>query len=175
LLTWVHEAAHSLLVLILGGSITEFQWLPSASGLGHIRFTFPKSMDYSPNAISLAPHVLSVLFMTTALCVSFYRPVRSDRAASWIFFWLYFLPAADIGFALLVWTLGGDNDIAKAFGPRSTASTALAIIYAMAVSTVGYVVQRRLYDKLRLGPLPYFALVLTGLLLMGGVLGLLTT
>jgi len=172
LLTWLHEAAHASLVTIQGGSITEFQWLPSSSGLGHVRFTFPDSTEYSGLAISLAPHVLSILFVIGAILLSCSCTVRSDRASSYIYFWLYFIPVADIGFALLVWTVGGQNDMAKAFGPPAPLSVALVVIYGLTVCTLGYVLQRRLYDRLRLGIVPYSALVLTGLLMMVGILGL---
>jgi hypothetical protein len=89
-----------------------------------------------------------------------------------VYFWLYFIPVTDIGFALLAWTLGVDNDVAKAFGAPTTLSAVWVLACTFMVCTVGYVVQARLYDRLKLGWMPYSALVLTALLLMGGVLGL---
>jgi hypothetical protein len=172
LLTVMHESAHALAVVLQGGSITEFRWLPSASDWGHVSFTFPSTIRYSPMVVSLAPHVLSLLLVIAAFLLAWFRPVPSDRAASYIYFWLYFIPAADFGFALLVWMLGGDNDVAKAFGPPSTLSAGSVLMYAAVVCTLGYVLQSRLYDRLRLGLVPYGALVLTALLLIGGVLGM---
>jgi hypothetical protein len=169
-LTLLHESAHALAVMLQGGSITELQWLPSAKDWGHVSFTFPAGTQHSSMFISLAPYILSLLFVTIALLLSWFRPIRSDRVASYAFFWLYFIPVADIGFALLIWTLGGDNDAAKAFGSRSYLSAVSALGYASVVCVLGYVVQARLYDRLRLGLVPYAALVLTAFVLMVTVL-----
>ena len=173
-ITLIHESAHALMVVSQGGSVSEFQWLPSSEGWGHIRFTFPRATTYSSVVISLAPHILSVLLVLGTALLAWRRPGLKDRAATFIYFWLFFVPLADVGFALLVWTVGGDNDVAKAFGPPGAWSVVSVVAYALAAYLLGYAVQARLYDRLKLGWLPYSVLVMTALVLMGGFLAALS-
>src|SRR5437899_1283479 len=106
-LTLLHESAHALAVILQGGSVTEFQWIPSAQSWGHMAFTFPRAIQYSSSFVSLAPHFLSLAMVLAATFVTLNKPKRSDRTAAAIYFWLFFVPAADIGLALLIWLLGG--------------------------------------------------------------------
>jgi hypothetical protein len=169
LITLLHESAHALAVLWQGGSVIEFQWLPSARDWGHIRFVFPDSVKYSPAAISLAPYSLSLAWMVMGVGLAWRRRIQTDRAAAYVYFWLYFIPVVDIGFTFLVWTAGGHNDFTSAFGRPAWWSYALVAVWGLAMGVLGYVVQTRLYQRLRLGWLPYGVLVATTFLLMVGL------
>ena len=168
--TLVHESAHALAVVLQGGTVTHFQWLPSETGWGHIRFTFPETATYSSGAVSLAPHILSLLLVFSAFLFAWRRRVLSDWSASFVYFWLFFAPISELGFEQLAWLLGGTNDVAKAFGPPNALSVAIVVVFGLAAYLLGYFLQARLYDKLTLEWATYSALAATTLLVMGGIL-----
>ena len=42
--TFLHEAAHAVVAIALGGTITEFAFLPGPHNLGHVRWQPPRTL-----------------------------------------------------------------------------------------------------------------------------------
>jgi len=63
--TFLHESLHALAVVVQGGKLVEFVWVPSQKEWGHIRYEFPENQAYSELVILVAPYLLplSLLFI----------------------------------------------------------------------------------------------------------------
>jgi hypothetical protein len=94
--TFLHEAAHAAAALALGGTVTEFAFLPSGNNLGHVRWLPPAGAPgWLAGLVSVAPYAMwSLLASGTALLAA--RRVRLNRwLAAAIFFWGYVVPLGD--------------------------------------------------------------------------------
>ncbi|MFO1501308.1 MAG: hypothetical protein U1G07_23455 [Verrucomicrobiota bacterium] len=129
LVTLLHEAAHAVAVLLQGGTVNEFVWLPQAGSWGHVLYT-PKPGERGFQAmVALAPTMLW-LAMSIGACLLCLRAHEfSYPAASFIFFWLYVIPLADIAHAAFPFLAGKANDYA-ALGTPGAASAAVITVVA---------------------------------------------
>jgi hypothetical protein len=110
--TLAHEASHALAVLLQGGDVTEFVWLPSGQKWGHVRYVFPQDVPYSAFLISVAPYIMSVLLCATACAIGFVRRSLKPWVASTVFIWLFLVPLGDLAYAVLPYVvLGSNNDL----------------------------------------------------------------
>ena len=145
--TFLHEAAHAVVAIALGGRITEFAFLPGPHNLGHVRWEPPPhAPPWLGDLVSVAPYVMwSVLAAATALFA--WRRVRVNRwLAAAIFFWCYFVPLGDIAWNLY----GGQGDLAVG-GLDGLALQAVGTTALLAGFALGYSVQRRLFGDRAVG------------------------
>lgn len=157
--TIVHESAHAIAVLLQGGRLTRFVWLPSAGRWGFVSYEFPIGVPYSRLAILLAPYGLWLLLALGTAAAAFYGSVTSFRKASLLYFWLFFVPLADIANTAFPYLAGTTNDFRFIFGEPSVLLVGGLIGLATALAVVaGYIVQRRLYLEDSLSAPSYFAL-----------------
>ena len=56
LVTATHEAAHAVAVVLQGGTVREFRWLPTWSNWGSVSYQFPAGVEHSGVIVSLAPY-----------------------------------------------------------------------------------------------------------------------
>ena len=132
LITLLHEGAHAAAVLMQGGEVTEFVWLPEAERWGHICFRFAHK-DFSAAAISMAPYGMWVTVSLTAGLLSLLRRRWPFAAASWIFVWLYAAPLGDAAYAAFGWVNGSRNDFYHAYGQaRAVHVVAIAAVVLLA-------------------------------------------
>lgn len=152
LVTVLHESAHAFAAWAQGGRLLEFAWLPWASHghWGYVEYDFPMGAVYSSFAISIAPYVLWSSLAGLAYISSWLWPNRSFACASTLYFWLYFVPLADIANTALPYALGRDNDFRQAFGRPSLPGLLALVLSALLAVWIGFGVQRRLYGRLGL-------------------------
>jgi hypothetical protein len=156
--TTLHELAHALAVIVEGGTVTEFVWLPSAGEWGHVAYVFPDGAAYSQVFIAAAPYMLWVtVALLTGLFACRSRGL-SFGGASILFAWFFVIPLGDIANAAFPYLKGERNDLWFTFGPPSiVTASVIALAAAMAIAA-GYPVQARLYRENRLRPASYLAL-----------------
>jgi hypothetical protein len=141
--TFLHEAAHAVVALALGGKITEFAFLPGPHNLGHVRWQPPPHAPaWMGDAVSLAPYVLWSLLAATTIVLA-WRRVRLNRwLAAAIFFWCYFVPLGDIAWNLY----GGQGDLAVG-GIDGLVMQAIGTTALLAAFVCGHLVQQRLFAE----------------------------
>ncbi len=166
LFTLFHEAAHAAAVVLQGGRIVEFVWLPTGGLWGHIRYHFSDE-NYSATTIAAAPYVMWLAASTFAAVLSLSRRKFPFVLASFIFVWLYVAPAADIANTAFPYVLGSRNDFFSVFGKPSPALTATLVVCCMVYVAAGFFVQRRLYRQDALSGRAYLALVASMFVLLG--------
>jgi len=146
--TFLHEAAHAAVALALGGTVTEFAFLPGPQALGHVRWQPPTGAPaWMGDAVGVAPYVMWSLVAAATIALARLR-VRLNRwVAAAIFFWCYFVPLGDIAWNLY----GGRGDLAvggiDGLIVQVIGSVALLVAFAL-----GYDVQRRLFRERAVGP-----------------------
>jgi hypothetical protein len=141
--TFLHEAAHAVVAIALGGKIIEFAFLPGAHNLGHVRWEPPPhALPWMSDAVSVAPYVMwSVLAAATVALA--WRRVRLNRwVASAIFFWCYFVPLGDIAWNLF----GGQGDLAVG-GIDGLVVQAVGTAALIAAFALGHLVQQWLFGE----------------------------
>jgi hypothetical protein len=89
--------------------------------------------------------------------------------ASFVYFWLFVIPLADVAHAAFPFLAGKDNDYASAFGEPGLASAMIIGTAAIAAWIGGYFVQQRLYGADALSRVAYGLLSMTALLAILGV------
>ncbi len=166
LYTLFHEAAHAAAVVLQGGRVVEFVWLPTGGLWGHIRYHFGDD-NYSAVAIAAAPYVMWLAVSTFAAVLSLSRRKFPFVLASFIFFWLYVAPAADIANTAFPYVWGSRNDFFSVFGGPSPSATAILAACCLAYVAAGFVVQRRLYRQDALSGRAYLALAALTFVLLG--------
>jgi hypothetical protein len=166
--TILHEAAHALAVIVQGGNVTEFTFMPGGGQWGHIRYDFP-DQNYSAFAISMAPYVMWTCVSLVAVMLSGWRRRYPFWLGAFVFVWLYAAPLADIANTAIPYLAGKNNDFASAFGAPTVAAGAAVGAFGGVAVLVGYWVQRRLYGDYALSGVAYLILG-GGCLLMFGVL-----
>ncbi len=140
-----HEAAHAGAVLIQGGRIVEFSWLPNLGEWGHVRYTFPPGVAFSSQAIGLAPYCLWLSVAATAAGFARVPKPMPQFLAATVFVWLFVAPLADIANTAFPYLLGAANDFRKAFGAPSALAWMLVAAGSVLAAVVGFAVQRHLY------------------------------
>ena len=53
--TILHEAAHALAIMLQGGQVTKFVWIPSPGRLGYVEYNIPDD-PFSEFTIAIAPY-----------------------------------------------------------------------------------------------------------------------
>jgi hypothetical protein len=157
--TFLHEAAHAVVAIVLGGRVVEFAFLPGPNNLGHVRWEPPPhAPPWIGELVSIAPYVMwSVLAAATAVFA--WLGVRVSRwLAAAIFFWCYFVPLGDIAWNLY----GGKGDLALG-GFEGLILQVVGTTGFLVAFVVGYFVQRRLLRE--------HAVNVRGYLAGAGVLG----
>lgn len=165
--TFLHEAAHAVVVIWEGGTVTNFVILPSEGYWGYVEMVFPEDHVYSDFAISIAPYVMWLALSIVALILGKIRN-WNFTIASLIFVWLFVIPLADIANALLPWMFFNKaNDLYYAFGSSELILLLPLTIAAIGVIySIGYRLQKTLYRERSLLFLPYTMLFVVS---MGGV------
>ncbi len=164
LVTLVHEAAHAGAVLLQGGLVLEFAWLPDGMRWGHVSYDLPSSSIYSLAFLDLAPYLVWLTLALTAVLLSLRRKTYPFWTASSIFFWLYIVPLGDIGNTAFPYLRGSFNDFTSVFqSPTPLAWSVIAAGVAVAVG-LGFGVQRRLYGEAALSRRSCLVLVVITLL-----------
>ena len=67
--TFVHESLHALAVIVQGGKMVEFVWVPSPKEWGHVRYEFPEGQVYSELVILLAPYLLPLVLLLSGTAI----------------------------------------------------------------------------------------------------------
>lgn len=169
LVTLLHEAAHAVAVVVQGGSVHEFVWLPGRGSWGHVAYSFPPGARYSRTLIALAPTIVWVSLAGGVCSLSLRTRVFGYLQASLAYFWLFVIPLADVAHAAFPFLAGHDNDYASAFGEPGAASAVMIGTAAVVAWIGGYFVQLRLYRAHALSGAAYGLLSTTGLLAILGV------
>jgi hypothetical protein len=149
--TFLHEAAHAAVALALGGTVTEFAFLPGPNALGHVRWEPPPgAAPWVSDAVSVAPYVMWSLVAAGTLTLA-WRRVRLNRwVAAAIFFWCYFVPLGDIAWNLY----GGRGDLAVG-GFDGLVVQTIGTVALLAAFALGHLVQERLFGERAVGAVGY--------------------
>ena len=156
--TVLHESAHALAVLLQGGTLSRFVWLPSAGKWGYISYNFPDGVPYSTLSITLAPYCIWLLLALLSSVVSFRLQRLVYWKASFLYFWLFIVPLADIANTAFPYLAGKRNDFSSAFGQPSVFTGVIISLLCALMVIGGYYVQGRLYREDRLSAPSYLAL-----------------
>jgi hypothetical protein len=141
--TFLHEAAHAVAAIALGGKVTEFAFLPGPHNLGHVRWEPPPhAAVWVGDAVSLAPYVMWSLLAGATVALAWRRVHLSRWAAAAIFFWCYFVPLGDIAWNLY----GGQGDLAIG-GIDGVVVQAIGTTALLAAFALGHLVQQRLFGE----------------------------
>ena len=169
LCTILHEGAHALAVTLQGGQVTTFVWLPSTERWGYIEYAFPDQYHFSGFAISVAPYCLWLLLMLMAGVLSLKTNPHLPWVSSTIFIWMFVVPLGDIANTALPYLLGSVNDFTNAFGFPTSLEWALIVLFGIASTAFGMMVQQRLYRERALSVPGYTLLAMAGLALIGAL------
>jgi len=118
--TFLHEFFHGAAVVLQGGRVTEFVFLPTKHVWGYILYRFPPGYPFSQFIISMAPYCVSFFVCFFSFKYSQYVVFRKPWKRTAFYFWLYIIPAGDIVYAAWPYLLFSNrNDFYQAFGPVS--------------------------------------------------------
>lgn len=135
LFTLVHESAHAVAVLLQGGTINKFVWLPVEDKWGYITYDPPAWPGFSHFFVGIAPYLLWSSLATVVALLSLRRRPYAFWAASSLYFWLFAAPLADIANTAFPYLIGRSNDFAHAFGaPSWDALFLIALLTLMALA-----------------------------------------
>ncbi|MDA3800424.1 MAG: hypothetical protein PF692_15290 [Kiritimatiellae bacterium] len=166
-LTIVHELAHCSAVWAQGGNVTDFVWLPSGSEWGHMKYSFPKGVEYSRTAISFAPYAFWIFSCLFAGILSLKKSPWPFWFASIIFVWLFIVPLADIANAAIPYIFWNTkNDFKQAFGSISPSFVFIATLLGLTTLIYGFFLNKRLYRNRSLGFPAYCILATTATLII---------
>jgi len=141
--TFLHESAHALVAIALGGRVTEFAFLPGPHNLGHVRWEPPANASaWLGDLVSIAPYVMWSLLAAATAALAWLRGPLNRWLAAAVFFWCYFVPLGDIAWNLY----GGQGDLAVG-GLDGLILQAIGTPALLASFAVGYLVQRRLFGR----------------------------
>ena len=168
--TILHEAAHALAILLQGGQVTKFVWLPTPGRLGYVEYNFPNH-PFSRFAIAIAPYAFWLILMLIAGALSLRARPYPYWIASTIFIWMFVVPFGDIAWAArpYLFESGNMNDLTHAFGPPTRLVSMLIGLFGVASVVFGMIVQQRLYHERALSGVSYTLMALVGLALLGTV------
>lgn len=145
--TILHEAAHAGAVLLQGGTVSQFVWLPGAGNWGYISYVFPDGTPNSTFLISIAPYLLWCLLALAASALSVRKQKVGYGWASVIYFWLFVVPLGDIANTAFPYLAGKQNDFLSAFGHPSPAEAVIIGLSCAVAVFAGYHVQLGLYRE----------------------------
>jgi hypothetical protein len=183
LVTFLHECAHAALVLVQGGQLLDFSFLPSARGFGYVSYNFPPGADYSVVAISLAPYLMWTAIAAATLLVALLwripgRPERPEGArgtgipfwaASTLFCWFFAVPLGDCAMACAGYLLGARNDLFHALGPPDEGIALVLALLGVYALLLGFGLQRLLYRERSLSLWGYGTLAAACCLVIGAI------
>lgn len=169
--TILHEGAHALAIMLQGGQVTKFVWIPSPGRLGYVQYNFADHL-YSRFAIAIAPYVFWLILMLMAGALSLRPRPYPYWVASTIFIWMFVVPFGDIAWAARPYLFESvnANDFAQAFGPPTRFILMLIVLFGFASVVFGMIIQKRLYRHRALSAMSYTLLALAGLALLRTVL-----
>jgi hypothetical protein len=145
--TFLHEAAHAVAAIALGGTVTEFAFLPGPDALGHVRWEAPPhAPPWLHDLVRVAPYVMWSAVATVTILLAWRRGRVGRWAAAAIFFWGYFIPIGDIAWNLY----GGRGDLAIG-GMDGLVLQAIGTVALLVAFAAGYPVQRRLFGERAVG------------------------
>jgi len=141
-ITIVHEAAHAVAVLVQGGELLAFSFIPNGQHWGYVQYEFG-DVPHSRFAISIAPY----LFWLAAACGVSLLALLPIRWPFWlgcfVLLWCFVLPIGDIANAYVPWAwFGTSNDFAHAFATAGWFDRLLTIVALPVVLVWGWLVQR---------------------------------
>ena len=129
--------------IALGGTVTEFSFLPGPQHLGHVRWQAPPNAPpWMGDLVSVAPYVMWSLLAAATIVFARLRPRVNRWLAAAIFFWCYFIPIGDIAWNLY----GGRGDLAVG-GIDGLALQAIGTVAVIGAVIGGHGVQRRLFGE----------------------------
>jgi hypothetical protein len=161
LATLLHEAAHAAAVVLQGGRVEQFAWIPSLHEWGYVTYRFPNGVAYSEFAISIAPYLLALGLAGLATLASIRRRPWTYRVASVWYIWGFLVPLAEIANTVFAWLVGADNDLAQAFGQPTLGGFIAVGCVVLGCLLWGGWLQRRLYRDRALGLAAYVVLSLS--------------
>ena len=165
--TALHEFAHCVAVWVQGGTVSCFVWLPSATGWGHMQYSFPAGARYSQATVSLSPYAFWLSFCVLAGILALRRTRWPFWCASIIFVWLFVAPLADIANTAAPYLLwDADNDFRHALGPTRPSFAAVTLAFAAVSAGCGFLLNKRLYRDRAVGLPAYCLLAATAALLV---------
>lgn len=134
----------------------EFVWYGDTNRLGHVTYTFPKSIEYNSILISLAPYLgASIIFFIGCLYTILFKN-RTLIIASFIFIWFLIIPTMEIACALFPYSLyTTENDLYLAFGEPSRKFIHFSFWFAIGTSILCYYCQKRLFSEVALSKKSY--------------------
>jgi len=167
--TILHELAHCVAAWVQGGNVTEFVWLPSAQGWGHMRYSNSEFTPLMGQLVSLAPYFLWTALCLVAVLLSRRSGGWSFKGASTIFVWLFIVPVADMANTAVPYVLWGrDNDFYSAFGAPGLLLTLGIAVFGLLLFAGGFALNKRLYRDSALGACAYTTLAaVAGTLVVG--------
>ena len=141
--TFLHEMAHAGMALALGGRVEELAFLPSAAGLGHVRWHPPPGAGVVEHTlVTLAPYLMWSGVAGTVVSFAALPNRLHWVAASTLFLWGYVVPLGDIAANLFA----GAGDLHLP-GAEGLAVQALGAGLLLVSAALGYWLQRRLFGE----------------------------
>ena len=150
--TFLHEAAHALMALALGGSVSGLQIVPGNGVLGQVHTRLPPSAPWFGNAlVTVAPYLMwaGLIAIVTAIAL-LPRQRLHPYLGSTLWLWGFVVPLGDIA-----WNLGSGDLYLR--GPDGDLLVAIGLVLIAMTWTVGFPVQRSLYKEDGLGLGAYVA------------------
>jgi hypothetical protein len=166
--TVLHESAHALAVVLQGGQVTKFVWLPTRERWGYVEYNF-SDPHFSEFAIAIAPYGFWLLLALMAGVLSRKNKPYPHWVASTIFIWMFVAPLGDIAMPALAYFFGSRNDFTSAFGAPTRVSSMIIVLFGIMSVVYGMVVQQRLYRERALSAVGYTLMVLVGLAMLGAL------
>ncbi len=164
--TIVHESAHAAAVLLQGGIVLEFVWLPVADKWGYVSFDPPVVGPFSEFLVAIAPYLLWLFLAAVAAALSLRRRQFAFSAASSLYFWMFVAPLADVANTAFPYLAGKHNDFMHALGPPTLSACVLIVVLGAMILVTGHLVQRRLYREQGLSLPAYLVLSSTVVVLL---------
>lgn len=158
--TVLHEAAHALAVVLLGGEVTYVSFWPTRERWGHVSWHEPPAGMHLRWLVTLAPYLMWLTLAGAAAVFAALSRPKPLWLASTVFVWCFALPVLDVALAICTYGLYRSGDLLDLFGPSTAARITITVIGAVLFGTSGYVVQRKLYGDCALGPMAYAMLAL---------------
>ncbi len=145
--TLLHEAAHALTAIALGGTVTEFAFLPGPHNLGHVRWQPPPNApSWMGDLVSLAPYLMWSSLAALTILLAWRRVRLNPWLGAAIFFWCYFVPLGDIA-----WNLYGRQGDLAIGGLDGLVLQSVGTVALLGGFACGYGVQRRLLGDRAVG------------------------
>jgi predicted membrane protein len=143
LVTFLHELAHAVAAVLVGGRVTELSFLPGAGHLGYMRWEPPPAVSALDSGfVSVAPYLMWSALALLVAGLAFLRRRWHWIPASTLFVWGYAVPVGDIAFNLYA----GHGDLAVG-GTDGLLLQGAGTLVLAAAYLLSYPVQRRLFGE----------------------------